>query len=144
MTWNLWLDDTRNPLYTLNSQEWTIARTYQEAVDLVKKLGFPRYVSFDHDLGIVDGVEENGADFAHWLVEYDLDHNQMPADFTFFVHSANPQGSINISSLLNNYMRFRADESGTRCAEGIASCAYADDYVCAKQVCSGPSHKKAA
>lgn len=143
MTWNLWLDDTRDPLYTLNSQEWTIARTYQEAVDLVKKLGFPRYVSFDHDLGIVDGVEENGADFAHWLVEYDLDHNTMPKDFTFFVHSANPQGSINISSLLNNYLRFRAEQSGTRCAAGVALCAYNVEHVCDRTICSGVNSKAA-
>lgn len=104
----LWLDDNRNPLYKApNGGEWVIARDYNEAVSLVETFGFPLYVSFDHDLGIVDGVELNGYDFAKYLCERDMDFGGMPEQFTFFVHSGNPTGAKNIQMYLDNYLKHR-------------------------------------
>ncbi|HEY6438132.1 MAG TPA: cyclic-phosphate processing receiver domain-containing protein, partial [Ignavibacteriaceae bacterium] len=67
-------------------------------------------ISFDHDLGLMhyagdysDG--KTGYDFAKWLIEYDMDMNTMPSNFTFTVHSKNPIGSENIRELLNNYIQ---------------------------------------
>jgi hypothetical protein len=115
----LFLDDERNPQdvkWILIGgvghwgADWKIVRSYDEAVAWVTEHGFPDVISFDHDLGLMhyagdysDGI--TGLDFAKWLVEYDMDTNTMPANFTFTVHSKNPIGSENIRNLLSNYIR---------------------------------------
>ena len=80
--------------------EWVIAKSYEEAVTRITELGFPSFVSFDHDLG--DGLD--GIAVARYLVEMDLDKFGMPDDFDFEVHSANPVGRANIRGLLTNYI----------------------------------------
>lgn len=95
----LFLDDLRFPL----KPTWTIARSYDEAVRLVEQYGFPSKVSFDHDLG--DGP--TGCDFAHYLINLDLDKGLMPEHFSFRVHSANPIGAANIEGLLSGYLRWK-------------------------------------
>lgn len=98
----LFLDDERFP--PADDNVWFIVRNYDEAVDFVETYGFPDFISFDHDLG---PDEKTGADFAHYLVNRDLDNEDMPEGFTFYVHSQNPIGKTNIESLLNNYMGVR-------------------------------------
>ena len=66
-------------------------------------LGYPDTVSFDHDLG----TEDTGFDFAHFLVDLDLDNGTMPDTFTYTVHSANPVGVENITGLLDGYLRWK-------------------------------------
>jgi len=95
--------------------DWQIVRSFNEAKEWVLKNGFPDVISFDHDLGDAhyygDYSDGNtGMDFAKWLVEYDMDTNTMPTDFKFTVHSMNPQGVINIETLMNNYIRFRRNK----------------------------------
>lgn len=92
--------------------DWQIVRSLQEAKDWVLKNGFPDVISFDHDLGLEhyagnydDG--KTGFDFAKWLVEYDMDTNSMPEDFSYTVHSKNPIGSENIRELINGYLRHK-------------------------------------
>lgn len=97
MSWKLFLDDVRNPA----DNSWTIARTIDQAQDLIRQNGFPDVISFDHD------VEEKrtGMDLAKWIVEQDLDGKiNIPANFKFYVHSANPNGKRNIEGLLSNYL----------------------------------------
>ena len=101
MTYKLYLDDIRNPK---TAEDWVVVRSYREAHKYVCKFGYPKHISFDHDLG--DHVP-TGYDFAHWLVDRDLTHHEMPADFTFNVHSANPPGAANIQGLMDNYLEFR-------------------------------------
>jgi hypothetical protein len=114
--YNLFLDDERNPgdvtWIRLPSVEWVIVRSYEEAVNYVKKHGFMKIASFDHDLGMDhyagnydDG--QTGYDFAKWLIEYDMDTNSMPENFKFIVHSMNPIGGENIRNLLGGYLRYR-------------------------------------
>lgn len=124
MSYKLFLDDdadtVRQPALTVENKQWraqmnlparrptghgigsrwTIAKTVAEAKALVEQLGFPSFVSFDHDLG--DG--ETAMAFARHLIDLDLDHSQMPVDFSFEVHSANPVGRENIRSLLERYL----------------------------------------
>lgn len=118
----LFLDDLRVPgdvvWINIPSVNWAIVRSFDEAVSWVKENGFPNFVSFDHDLGwekfdtnengiiVVTelDLEKSGYDFAKWLIEYDLDTGSMPADFDFIVHSMNPVGSQNITSVLRNYL----------------------------------------
>lgn len=82
---------------------WILARSHDEAIKLIKEKGFPTFVSFDHDLG--DG--KDGIAVARYLIEADLDHGSMPANFDFEVHSANPVGRANIRGLLENYISVR-------------------------------------
>lgn len=98
----LYLDDKRDPPTEI---AWShiVVRSYDEAVQLVKDFGFPEEVSFDHDLG----TEKTGLDFAHFLIDLDLDTGTMPDNFSYNVHSANPVGRANIVGLLGGYLRFR-------------------------------------
>jgi len=94
--------------------DWKIVRSYDEAVAWVTEHGFPDVISFDHDLGLMHYANDysdgkTGYDFAKWLVEYDLDTDSMPSNFTFTVHSKNPVGAKNICSQLNNYIRVKKE-----------------------------------
>lgn len=94
---------------------WHIVRSVNEAIEWVKKNGFPDVISFDHDLaeehyaGDFSG-QNTGYDFAKWLVDYDMDTNTMPTNFKFTVHSMNPTGAENIKRLMENYMRHKANK----------------------------------
>jgi len=101
MSWNLWLDDFRDPT---DDRDWMVARDYHEAVELVERYGFPGHIAFDHDLGF---ETLTGYDFARWLVERDMENGQIPDDMTFSIHSANPVGADNIKHLMTNYLYMR-------------------------------------
>lgn len=101
MSYKLFVDDIRNP----REDGWTVARSFDEAISIIREKGFPRFVSFDHDLG---DDSPSGKDLANWMVEMDLDLTfSFPRDFGFVVHSANPVGKKNIESLLNQYLNWR-------------------------------------
>ena len=101
----IFLDDIRNPPFP---DSWTVIRSYEHAVQYVKEHGVPSHISFDHDLG--DQGTKTGHDFAKWLVEYDMDYDVIPEDFTYAVHSANPPGANNIRTLLRNYLEHKYNE----------------------------------
>lgn len=112
MTWNLFIDDERNPTDVTWGNEqfysiypWTIARTKQRVEELVAMYGFPDFVSFDHDLG---ANEASGKDIANWMINTDMDGvYRIPEHFQFYVHSKNPIGKTNIEGLLNEYLVYR-------------------------------------
>lgn len=98
--YKLFLDDERDP--TFKDYDAVVVRTYDEAVEYVTQFGLPSFISFDHDLG---KNQKTGFDFAKWLVERDLDRNEMSNDtFSFYVHSQNPIGKANIEGLLLQYL----------------------------------------
>jgi hypothetical protein len=99
MNYKLFLDDIRSP----PEFGWIIARSYDNAVNIVKILGVPMTCSLDHDLG----ADKTGYDFAKFLVDYDMQTNDIDSTFNFTVHSANPVGAENITKLLNNYIKFK-------------------------------------
>jgi hypothetical protein len=106
--WILYIDDERFPK-THGEIPWTVARSVAEAKSLILSHGCPVFISFDHDLG--DQVP-TGHDLAKWLVESDLDKLiNLPTDFSFNVHSANPVGRDNIISVLDGYLRFKRTSS---------------------------------
>ena len=96
--WKLYLDDLRTP----KGSGYTIARNVDEAKKLIKKKGFPSYMSLDHDLG---EEEETGYDFVKWITK-EYSNKNLP-EFDFNVHSANPVGAENMRSLLNNFIKFK-------------------------------------
>lgn len=108
MGWNLFLDDEREP--PRGGRDWTVARSCAEARQLIEKLGCPRYISFDHDLGAGEtGVYPDGKTFANWLIQADLDSDFkfLPKNFDFYVHSQNPVGAENITLMIVAYLEFR-------------------------------------
>lgn len=123
MAWNLFLDDERNVedvtwapkeiREKLLDEEWVISRSYGDAMCEIIARGFPKFVSFDHDLG--DETRYTGYDLAKQLVENDIISGNkesrqsyvFAADFDFYVHSQNPIGKENIENLLNRYIQFK-------------------------------------
>jgi hypothetical protein len=97
MNWNLFIDDIR-----LCDKGCILAKTVEDAIDLINKNGFPNYISFDHDLG---DNKKTGKDFVNIICENVLDKKwTIPEDFTFQVHSDNPVGSENIRNFLNQLL----------------------------------------
>jgi hypothetical protein len=108
--WKLYLDDIRTP----KDSAYIIARTVEEAQQLIETYGVPEHISFDHDLGLddMDNLLPTGYDMAKWLVEKDMDgFLQIPGNFAFSVHSQNPVGAENIQGLLNGYLRHKRNVS---------------------------------
>jgi len=101
--WKLYLDDIRNP----KEKDFIIARSVKEAIELIKKNGFPSFMSLDHDLGVdkKGNLLDNGYDFIKWIVK-EYENKDLP-DFEYIVHSANPVGKENITGLLNNFIRHK-------------------------------------
>lgn len=101
----LFIDDTREPMFVsgLESGQWLIARTYEEAIAHIE-LYKPQRIAFDHDLG---GVK-SGMDIAKYLVMRDIHApgaGYITDHFLFSSHSANPEGRRNILLFLHGYMK---------------------------------------
>lgn len=109
MRWSLFLDDIRNPKTPSPHGGWIIARSFNDALIAIEKMGAPSYISFDHDLG---ENEPTGMDLAKWLVEQDMNRAViLPNDFRFFVHSANTVGAANIEGLLAQYLKVKQSKT---------------------------------
>ena len=104
----LFLDDVRSiqSIYPKAAiGEFTLVRSYEEFVAYIETHGLPDFISFDNDLGLLaDGsLAPDGLAAAKWLVYYSgLDLRRLK----FHVHSANPVASVQIKSLLDNYIKF--------------------------------------
>lgn len=126
MSYYLFLDDLRNPEKVTHTKIpdviWTIARNYDEFVNIIQGRGLPKYISFDHDLGeehyemLVECVENNnrsfpyhnckektGYDCAKWLAEYCIMAGQPIPEYG--CHSMNPIGKKNIIEYLESYKK---------------------------------------
>lgn len=107
MTYSLFIDDERSPNdFPPVGNKWVIVRSMSEAVRYIDAVGFPSFITFDHDLG---PDEPTGMDIAKWLIDQDQNCNgkRLPKNFSFDVHSQNPPGAANIKGLLNNYLAWR-------------------------------------
>jgi hypothetical protein len=126
MSYNLFLDDIRKPIDLKQAWHkgqwedypslfaWEIVRSYAEFVDYILKNGWPKRVSFDHDLAwdhypqddlamtqpinYEKFTEKTGYDAAKWLCDYCLTNNFDLPDC--YVHSFNPVGRMNIANYL--------------------------------------------
>ena len=112
--YRLFVDDERDPaflefLIRQGSRDitpdgpWVIARTQQEAQELITMRGLPEMISFDHDYGPTEAG--NGHDLAKWLVEEALDGRLDLRNLTYQVHSRNPVGQVNIRGVLDSYLK---------------------------------------
>jgi hypothetical protein len=114
MTWKLFLDDIRFPAdvryYYGPYEDLVICRSMDDAVWAVTQYGLPEFISFDHDLAhehyIIGDGEKTGLTFAKWFCDYVMDNQmELPENFGFHVHSANPVGAENIRSYMNNFLK---------------------------------------
>jgi len=107
-SYQLFLDDIRDvPMVypRLTNDDFVIVRTCEAFIDYIQKHGLPSFISFDNDLGTDQegNLLADGYAAAKWLVhESHLDLKNLK----FNVHSANPVASIQIKSLLSNYIQF--------------------------------------
>jgi hypothetical protein len=108
----LFIDDQREPTYAVDK----IARTSQEAIDWIKEFGMPNFISFDHDLGWhLDGNrshDDTAMQVVDWIAkEWFMNRLDIPADFSYHVHSQNPVGVANIKRAMENLLKYaRKDE----------------------------------
>jgi len=108
MSYNLFLDDLRDPNLFLNdTKTWVVVRNHSQFVEIITKRGLPDFISFDHDLCDDDQEklnnfkEKTGYDCAKWLVEYCMRINHQLPEWK--VHSMNPVGRDNINAVLVRY-----------------------------------------
>ena len=94
----LFLDDERYP--PKDGNRWVIVRCYEDFVAVIQKLGLPKFISFDHDLG--EG--ENGYACARWLVQNEY------YPIKYYVHSQNPIGKQNIEKLLESWEKYKKEK----------------------------------
>lgn len=137
----LFLDDERSiknvTWVTLPPGPWDIVRSYDEFVKVIKENGIPKFISFDHDLGVSPATTQSDIDLyntiihrslqgneidyklipaktgyhcAQWLVQYCMDAKFPIPPYT--VHSMNPIGAENIRSLMENAIAFQEMEMG--------------------------------
>ena len=96
--YEIWIDDERLPKRP--NMLWV--RTIQDFDAALREWGCPSYISFDHDLG--HRIPE-GYDLAKLLVEFEIRGIiEIPLDFKYDVHSANPIGKKNIQMYLNSFL----------------------------------------
>lgn len=122
MTYKLFIDDERSPV----GDDWLVARSSIDAIEVVKKMGCPVEIAFDHDLGGVD----TSMNFIRWLVDGLLDARlHLPAGFSYSVHSQNPIGAGNIRGLMDGLLRhFGCDEDASNEAGWQAKSCGGDRY----------------
>ena len=68
MTYKMFIDDERFP----KTDDWTIVRSSQEAIDCVLKKGIPSHIAFDHDLGGTAAREGQQRPIVYGLVVYEV------------------------------------------------------------------------
>ena len=102
--YSLFLDDEREPKTAAPFGYWRIARSFNEAKDILRVYGVPAYISFDHDLGEADNA--TGYDFAKYFCYYISFSPIKILKFQGFnVHSANPVGAKNIQCYMENFAK---------------------------------------
>lgn len=93
----VWLDDVR-PMPD-GFDVWV--KTSKEAIDVLKRGGVS-FISLDHDLG--EEKTGTGYDVAKFIEEMAFERELSPMEIR--VHSANPVGSKNMMSCINNARKF--------------------------------------
>lgn len=101
--WALFLDDERVPTSAFYDKHGfvIVCTTVDAAMNCIKILGIPAFMSLDHDLG---PNEQTGYEFLKQFVNYLLD-NELKWDYDYYVHSQNPVGKSNMEGLIKSYRK---------------------------------------
>lgn len=97
MTWKLFIDDERFPI----TDDWQIARSSQEAIDMVQANGMPAEIAFDHDLG----GDDTSMKFIWWFIDAYYDGLLLIGDLSYTIHSQNSVGVKNIRGLMDGFLK---------------------------------------
>jgi hypothetical protein len=130
MSYNLFLDDKRNPNDIWNHQKspeyavynWIVVKDFSSFTDTIQDNGIPLRISFDHNLcdeHIMESStkkipyesyrQKTGYDCALWLVEYCLDFDiNLPK---YKVHAEKGVGRKNIENLLDNFDKYQKSKT---------------------------------
>jgi hypothetical protein len=102
MSYNLFIDDLRDPSYVNDGKDYVIVRSTNEAIEIVKEKGLPGFISFDHDLGTLPNRKiDESTDFLKWLAyESDIDLTDKVPEYQ--IHSDNGPGRDNIKSWMDS------------------------------------------
>ncbi len=103
MGYNIFLDDVRTVDMIYKVNDFIVIRSYDDFVSCITENGMPNFISFDNDLGedVNKNILPDGYSCAKWLV-YESGLNII--NLKFHVHSSNPVASVQIKSLLDNYI----------------------------------------
>lgn len=108
--WKLFIDDNagkpgmeafRNP--PKGEHDWKIARSSEEAKQLVIEFGIPAFIDFDHDLGRKGKREDKATHFIKWFQQTYPDAIREIEGWS--IHSKNEPGARVIESLMNSWKR---------------------------------------
>lgn len=103
----LWIDDYRKP----PGDDWTWAKTLEEALAHVRSDVTIEVISFDHDLGVKDLVNMRWVDtqpVAKWF-EAEAEAGRLVHMPVWFIHSANPEGRRQLCAILLRAEKFIED-----------------------------------
>lgn len=111
MSYRLWIDDDagkpgieawRNP--PPGEDDWKIAHSSEEAMEIVLNYGIPTFIDFDHDLGLDRfGRIDTSRLFLDWLWQsYPRAIEQIVG---YNIHSANPDGAKGIRAFMESWAR---------------------------------------
>jgi hypothetical protein len=118
----MFLDDIRDvdDVFDKDDGEWTICRSFKEAQFTILEKGMPYMVAFDYVLSASPGnefPELTGYDVAQMITHMDSQAQwtlpegntrkqyPLPVDFSFTVHSSDPQFSEIIRTFMNEYLQ---------------------------------------
>jgi hypothetical protein len=106
MSYKLFLDDIREPFWIYDDySDWVIVRNMKEMFSLIKEKGVPSLISFDNDLGNVDGVVlPDGYECLNRLIDNDIYIKGI------VVHSDNNVANEQIFGKANNWHKFLIGE----------------------------------
>jgi len=118
MSYILVLDDTRSigdvkfitPAPFESLLPIVLVKDFKEGqLHMIGALSLCAHVCFDHFLfGSPNHMDMTGLDFAHWLVHYDERRKEvLTKDFTFSVHSSDPEGAKAINEKMEFYQTLK-------------------------------------
>jgi len=119
----LFIDDERLP--PDDGKNWVTAKSSKTAINLVEALGYPDFISYDHDLG----GDDTSVEFLNWLIEQlvsELDSGKITSKYAVdtitahYVHSQNPVGKQNIEGKISSFVKAHRQTEDYHVARSVA------------------------
>ncbi len=103
MTYNLFIDDERDPVITDERTSWFIARNVDEVNEIISSMGWPNYISFPESL---NGDENTGFEFARYMIAA---HNEgqevFTENFAYQFHGQDLVMANKIRYMIDNFLK---------------------------------------
>lgn len=103
--WELFFDDEKDCPISLNGEDRKVARSVQEAKELVLQFGPPKMMWLDHDLRMVNDKPSDTMEFLNWFMGMCQTEWGNYPKLDYFVISANPVGRKRIESIMTWYIK---------------------------------------